>query len=287
VRRLAAALALLALAPAARAEDPPATQETRPLFEAGIAGGGGWLPDYPASDESHLRGLFLPYLLYRGELFRADDSGLRGRLYRERDAEINISFAGGFPVSSSDNEARAGMGDLDWLGEVGPTLRLTLWRDAEAPRRRFVLDTPLRAVFSTDLSSVRFRGFTFTPELAYEERGVLNPYGRLRVSLGPVFATGRLMDYFYQVGSEDVRPGRPAFDASGGYLGTRLAATFRQPLSQSLSVVVSARVDAFWGATNSGSPLFKSDLTYALAAGFAWSFYQSETRVPVGGEPLE
>ena len=44
---------------------------------AGVVGGGGWLPDYPAADENHFQGIALPYAIYRGDFladFYLDDS---------------------------------------------------------------------------------------------------------------------------------------------------------------------------------------------------------------------
>ena len=42
----------------------------KPLWEIGVVGGGGWLPDYPAADQNHLQGLVLPYAIYRGDFLR-------------------------------------------------------------------------------------------------------------------------------------------------------------------------------------------------------------------------
>jgi hypothetical protein len=226
--------------------------------------------------------------VYRGEILRADERGPRADLYRGNDLEFTLSFSGAFPTSSRDNDARSGMPDLDWLGEVGPTLRYTLWRDPGAGRpRRVLIETPVRAVFSTDLSEISFRGFTFEPNIVWEERGLFSPQGRLRASLGPIFGTRRYMEYFYEVEPRFARPGRPAYDAEGGYLGTRLQFSYRQPLSRSISLVLGGRVEGFWGASNRDSPLFREDVNLSLAAGFAWSFYESASTVAAGGDPLD
>jgi outer membrane scaffolding protein for murein synthesis (MipA/OmpV family) len=174
------------------------------------------------------------------------------------------------------------------MGEVGPALRLTLWRDPARPRR-LLLELPLRAAFTADLApvSVRYRGLVFAPELAYEAHGLLARGARLRVGLGPIFGSERFLDYFYQVEPAFARPGRPAYDARGGYLGTRLQASYRLPLTERLSVVAGARAEGFWGAANAGSPLFRSDTNLSLALGFAWSFYRSEATVAAGAEPFD
>ena len=92
------------------------------------------------------------------------------------------------------------MPDIGWMGEVGPSLRLYLRRDPERSRR-ITLDLPVRAAFSADLPevAVRYRGLVAAPELAFEQGDLLYTGSRLRVSLGPIFGTGRLMDYYYGV----------------------------------------------------------------------------------------
>ncbi|MFC7554522.1 MipA/OmpV family protein [Pseudoroseomonas wenyumeiae] len=92
----------------------------QPVLEAGIGGGGGWLPDYPAAGQNHLQGLAFPYVIYRGEILRSDDRGVRSRFYSSEGIGLDLSFSGAFPSRSDDNKARRGMPDLDWQGEVGP-----------------------------------------------------------------------------------------------------------------------------------------------------------------------
>ena len=275
--RILASLKLCALATGARA------QELRlPVLELGIAGGGGYLPDYPAADEGRVRGIAAPYLIYRGEILRSDDRGTRLRAALTDDIEFSLSASGSLPVSSGDNEARRGMPDLDLLAEIGPLLRLTLWRGGTAGRPiRLVMDTSLRAVFSTDFSSISYRGLTFAPDISLEARNVALPFSRLRATLGVTFATDRFMEYFYEVRPEFARADRPAFGAQGGYLGARASLSYRFALSERLSAAVSTRVDYYGGAANRDSPLFRRDWNASATLGFAYSLWRSEERVAV------
>ena len=277
-RGTAVAGALLAAAIPCAPGSAAAQETRRPVLEGGIGGGGGWLPDYPAAGQNHVRAIPFPFLIYRGEILRSDDQGVRGRVLNTPSVGLDLSFSGAFPSSSDRNRARKGMPDLDWQGEVGPALRLTLWRDPTAPRR-VNLEVPVRAVFSTDLSSVRHRGFVLSPELAFEQPAFLLPGARLRVGLGPVFATERLHDYFYRVEPRYARPGRPAYEAKGGYLGTRLQFSLRAPVSERISVVGGGRVENFSGAANDDGPLFRRDWNLSVALGVAWSLYRSEATV--------
>ncbi len=280
MRLLLAGAAMLAAAPAVAQENP-----RLPLFEAGIFGGAGWLPDYPAAEQNHVRGVVLPFLIYRGELLRSDERGLRGRILHGRDLEFSLSFSGSLRASSRDNRAREGMPDLDYLGEVGPALRWVAWRDGG--RRRITLELPFRAVFSTDFSQMHYRGYTIAPELAFEQTGLLFPRSRARVGIGPVFGSGRFMDYFYQVKGEFSRPGRPAYDAHGGYLGTRLQFSYRVPVNDRISIGGGGRLENFSGATNAGSPLFRREFNVTLLAGVSFALYQSEATVSSAAEPFD
>ncbi len=292
-----AALLLVAAAPALAQEVPgqtetvpvPATPngDRRPLLEIGVAGGGGFVPAYPASDQNKVRGIIAPYLIYRGDLFRADEQGARARAFRTDRIELALSASGGFRADSSSIRARQGMPDLDWLGEIGPTLQITLWRDLSADHpRRILLDLPVRAVFSTDLSSIHTRGFTFSPDIAWEERNLFFPGSRLRLSIGSTFGTDRYASYFYEVKPEFVRPGRPAYDASGGYIGSRLSLSYRVPVTSRISLVVGGRIENFSGAANADSPLFRSEWGFSVAAGFSWALWRSEATVSASAEPF-
>jgi outer membrane scaffolding protein for murein synthesis (MipA/OmpV family) len=287
MRHVALGIALSLGVVPALAQDGARPALRLPILELGVAGGGGLTPDYPAADQSHWRGLFTPYLIYRGDLFRADEGGARLRGLRSGNTELALSASGAFPASSRDNRAREGMPDLDWLGEIGPTLRITLHRDtALANPRRLLLDLPLRLAFSTDLSSVEFRGATFEPDLVYEQNGLLFRNSRLRMALGMVLGSQEYMDYFYGVPAEFARPGRTPFTAEAVYLGTRLQISYRIPVTERLSVVVGGRISNFSGATNAESPLYRSEWGFAVAAGIRWILYRSEHTIEGSIDPF-
>jgi hypothetical protein len=255
------------------------------VLEAGIFGGGALLPDYPAADRAEPRPLALPWVIYRGELLRSDDRGLRGHLYRGADLELTLN-ANGALASQSSGGAREGMPDLDHLGEIGPSLRWTAWRDAER-LTRFSLELPVRAAFSTDFSSIRYRGLVFAPEIALERAALARDGDRARVGIGPVFAGDGLMDYWYEVQPDQARPGRPAYAPRGGYLGLRLQFSYRTPLTERVSLVAGGRVEEFSGATNEASPLFRSTLNLTLVAGISVTLYRSAAQVDVSADPLD
>ena len=279
--RLVAA-ALLALGPTGGLV---AAESDRPLVELGLVGGGGWFPDYPAASQNHAQAIVLPYLIYRGDILRSDESGIRGRFLRGERVQLDVSLGGALPADSDNNRAREGMPDLDLMGEIGPNLRFILLRREGVSR--LDLDLGLRAAFTTDFSGIDHRGLVFGPELAFKRLDLGLEGSRLRLGIGPVFADGRYMDYFYEVKPRFARPGRPAYDAQAGYLGTRIQGSYRVPVGERLSFLAGGRVEGFWGATNDDSPLFKENVNVSVLGGFSYSFYRSDARSRVTYDPLD
>jgi MipA family protein len=189
------------------------------LWEIGVVGGGGYLPDYPAADENSVQAIGLPYAVYRGPVFRLGDRGAaRGILTDSETIEIDLGVDAAFPVDSDDNDAREGMADLDYLLEVGP--RIT-WRILPRSHRDdLYLALATRAVISTDFANWRYQGITVAPSLTYWRNNLFDRDLNATVWIEPVFGFNGLNDYFYEVRPSDARPGRPAFDADDGYIGT-------------------------------------------------------------------
>lgn len=265
--------ALLMSAAATAAEPEPKPLPEKPLLELGVMGGGGYFPDYPASDHSGLKGIVLPWFAYRGEIIRSDEKGLlRGRLIRSERFEFDVSLNGSFPTD--DNGARRGMPDLDWMGEVGPRLQITL---AQRPDRKAKVDfeLPVRAVFSTDLSNLDYRGVVVQPELAYQAYNVFRTKAVLKLAVGSTFGSEELMDYFYEVAPQYATADRPAYDAEAGYLGSHLALTLALPLTDRISLFGLTRVANHSGATNEDSPLFREETNVSAGFGFTVSLYRS------------
>jgi outer membrane scaffolding protein for murein synthesis (MipA/OmpV family) len=263
---------------ATKATEPvTAVEEDKALWEFGFAGGGGLIPDYPASDERGVNGLVFPFFVYRGGIFRLGEKGLvRGRVVKEEDLDIDFSLSGSFPVDSDDNEARRGMPDLDLLGELGPSVE---WTFAHIdPNTRLKFELPLRAVFSTDFTDIDFRGFQLHPEIAYERKVLFGTRLSTRISAGPIFATERLHDYFYEVAPQFARADRPAFDSHGGYLGTLVSGSVSWKAADNLTVFFGIRAGIYDGAANRNSPLFRDEINFATGIGFAWFFWESEAR---------
>ena len=253
-----------------------AAEPAKPLFELGVAGGAGYVQDYPAADQNHGQFLALPFFAYRGKFLRSDEKGLlRGRFIRTRSVELDVSISGSFAIDSDDNDARRGLPDLNYLGEVGPRLQITVARAARDAK--IDLELPLRAVFSTDLSDLQYRGVTFSPGLAYQNERFFGPT-QIKLGIAAIFATEELMAYFYEVEPRFVTPTRPAFAADAGYLGTQVEMLASRQLFSRVRGFLAGRITSHHGATNDGSPLFRDRTTASIGAGLVISLYQSKRR---------
>jgi MipA family protein len=258
--------------------DARAAGKSKPLWELGGVVGTGYLPDYPAAGQSHFQWAALPLLVYRGDILRAGDKGLvRGRLFRSDRIEFDISLSGSFPTDADDNNARQGMEDLNWLGEVGPRLQIVLARAARDAK--IELELPVRAVLSTDFSNLDHQGYIFAPELAYQNDNFLGQDIQLKLGISVDFASEGLSDYFYGVSSKFATSNRTVYNAKAGYMGTRLQLSAYKPLTDRWRVFAGINGQFHHGAANKSSPLFLNTTNVGAGLGVIWSFWQSDSRV--------
>lgn len=258
-------------------------QQAQPLWDLEVFGFADYAPDYPGSAQNHLHFLPGPWVAYRGETIRTDQIGtFSGRLVHSRRFELDVSAAGSFPVSSSNDTARVGMPNLDWTGEVGPRARLNIfyWQNyATGGVGRLALELPVRTVLSSNFSSrLNYRGIDMAPALVYEANNFLGSGTGFEIALRPEFGTQELMDYFYEVQPRYAIPGRPAYSASAGYLQSELHFRINRPISDSIAIFSTANLDYLGHATNDTSPLFKRDKNYSALLGMSFSFYHSSER---------
>jgi outer membrane scaffolding protein for murein synthesis (MipA/OmpV family) len=263
-------------APAAADDDSDA--DTKPLWEIGMVAGGGYLPDYPAADQNHFRGIVLPYAVYRGDFFRVGDRGVARGIFADTDRfELDVGIDAAFPVDSNDNDAREGMDDLDYLLEVGP--RLTYYFLPPSHRDDFYVSLATRAVISTDFANWRYQGITVAPRLTYWRNRILDRDFNLAVWVEPLFGFDGLNDYFYEVRPGDARSDRPAYEADDGYIGTELSFGFSYGFSERLRAFGGVQIGYWNHSANDDSPLHRDDTTVGVGGGLRWSIFVSEERV--------
>lgn len=259
-------------------ETPP--DDVKPLWEVGLGGFTGWLPDYPAAGENTVRVFAAPVPIYRGKILRVGGEENRGAVsgrFINRDRfEFDVSLSAAFPVESGNNDARRDMPDLDFLFGIGPQVRFKLIN--EPGHRTLNLNLQARAVYSTDFSSISSQGYVFDPELSYSQDNVTGLDLRVTTSMGAIFATEDLMDYFYAVAPAFVTPTRPAYDADAGYLGSNITLGVSKRFNKRFRLLLGTRLGIHTGATNHDSPLFEDELNVSVFTAFFWSIFQSEER---------
>ncbi len=286
IRRLAAlATILLALSGPAAAQSAlvgtETTNDTAPLWEAGVLAAGGYVAHYPAASQGQFKALPLPYLIYRGDTLRIGDQGLvraRKELADDR-LELDIGLDGSFDVDSKDNKARQGMPDLDLLIEAGP--KLTWHFQPKQAKTQIDLGVEVRAVIATRLIAFDYEGITVNPELSWFDHGFAGTNLRAYAAIGPIFGFDGVNDYFYAVDPAYATTGRAAYKAKEGYIGTKTTLGMAYPVTERLLVFGAAQVGYYGGSVNEDSPLFRDKTNVSVGAGVRWSFWQSDARVPV------
>lgn len=275
-QRLTGLAALLLAAPAfaQMAETADPVQAGQPRWEAGLAAGAYTVADYPGSDEYRTLAAPLPYFVYYGTVLRSDERGSRLRRVLTPNVEINVSGNGALSSDSSGSDARDGMPDLGYLVELGPNVALRF--DGVDADSKIDINLPLRGVVSIGDPDLRWRGMSFSPDIAWRQRWPAHPSLALRVGVGADFASTRLHQYFYEVAPQFATPERPAYAAGAGYLGATFNLRVIYALTPSVRGFVSARYHNYAGSANADSPLLRSDDGYSAALGLSWSFLRSK-----------
>jgi len=137
----------------------------------------------------------------------------------------------------------------------------------------------VRAVFSTDFSSLESIGGVANPHLNLDIKNI-GPGGgwNFGAAAGPLFATERFHDYYYQVNPADATLSRPAYDARGGYSGTRITLTLSKRFRH-VWFGAFARYDDLSGVAFAESPLVRIHRSFMAGFGLAWILAESEQRV--------
>lgn len=251
--------------PAVAQEAPPL-----PLWEIGGIALGVSQQAYPGSDQQLRRGLVLPYAVYRGRFFRADNDGIGVRPLRTPQYELDVSASFSFGSSADDDPARQGMPDLGTLVEFGPRLKWHLGGSPEIGRWR--LDLPLRGVF--DLSDrLAYRGLVFQPGVTWQKR--VSPSWVVSTSLSALVADRRLAATFYEVAPQFATAARPAYAAEGGLLAWRAGVTVIHQASRDWTWFGFARLDSVAGAANRASPLVRQTHGGTVGIGVSYTWLRS------------
>jgi outer membrane scaffolding protein for murein synthesis (MipA/OmpV family) len=276
------AIAVCAAPAHAEEQAPPAsTQVAPPLWELRVGATALYSPDYPGADESHWRGIGAPLFVYRGERLRIGgdepNAAARAIAIETRRFELAMSVDAAFGADSDDNDARAGMPDLDPVVEIGPQLTINLndtgW--TEEGRNRLRLLFPIRAVGATDLSYYDDLGYVFQPALTYRHQWPGERRMSYSATLGATWASEGVQDYYYQVDAPYATLARPAYDADAGYMGAHFQLSAMREMRPGFNLYLTYRGRQFSGAANEDSPLHLAETTHAFSISAVWTAFRS------------
>lgn len=247
-----------------------ADEEMLPLWELGVGGGVISLPQYIGSDERYTLPAAFPYIIYRGEKWRLDRSGLRNRLINKDRLSVDASLSGGLPVRNS-NRARAGMPELFLTGELGPRIN---WRLQESESESWSLHLPSRAAINI---RGQYIGWVTDPYVRYRyRRPVSDGVLRIRIDSGVMYASRRYHDNYYTVLPVYANAGRPAYQAKGGLNSAFVKLRVRYPLRHNLELYTSLQARSLAVGVIKDSPLVKSRFYGSAFLGLIWTFKTSE-----------
>ena len=236
-------------------------------WEFGLGFGGLSTPHYRGSDQSKTYVAPLPYVKYHGEYLTVDREGARLNFYEQAGVTLDVSAGFNFPVDSVENIARQGMPGLDPVLELGPRAQFDLLGTAE-DILRIRIALPVRLATSASLKGFNDAGWTFTPYIQLRYRTAWET----AISFGPVYASEKYNDYYYQVAPEYIQPGRPAYDARDGFSSFRFTLTTSRRLNQSYWFGAFMRYDNLSGTVILNSPLVKQVDSVFWGAGITYIF---------------
>jgi outer membrane scaffolding protein for murein synthesis (MipA/OmpV family) len=253
----------------------PASAEQKPLWEFGLGIGSVAFEDYRGADTARIYPVPVPYFVYRGKFLESDRNGVKGKLLYQDRVELSISLNGTTPVRNSP--ARQGMPDLKPTVDLGPSLNVHVWRSADA-RVKFDVRVPASTAFTIE-ASPHCIGWFVAPHVNLDIDDVAGMTGwDLGLLTGPLFADRRYDAYFYSVAPQFARVDRAAYQARGGYSGTRTLAALSKRFP-SFWTGLYVRWDTLSGASFLGSPLVKSHGYWSSGIGVAWIIRQSSRLV--------
>lgn len=269
-----------ALSLVARADGPNISQppDGKPLWEFGLFNGVASMPYYPGSDENSVYVLPLPYLVYRGEVLRANRSGVGGIFVDRGPFDLRLSLSGNPPVPD-DCDAREGMEDLGPVVEIGPSARFYLLRDK---KRQLYLSAAVRQVIAFESGSLRSsaEGLRSRLEFVYHADDLLGDgLWSLGTRIGAHFGNSVYHAYFYSVADADTRDWRPAYDAPSGYGGCSASVGVVRRLSDSFALGGYIRWDNLSGAAYADSPLVRRENNLMVGCALIWTVARSRKTV--------
>lgn len=239
----------------------------RETLEVGLGVAGASLPHYRGSDQRRDYVAPFPYFRYDGERLKVNREGSQFYLYYQPGFKVDLSLTLAPPVLSEDNRTRKGMPDLNPVVELGPRAQLLLYKsDGGMFQLRMCL--PFRMAIASDMSDTRYVGWKFSPYILLH----MDHKWDADISFGPIWVDESYHDYIYEVKQPYATVDRPAYNAKGGYSGSRITFSTGQRHGNYWFGLF-ARYDDLRGAAFEESPMLKQKDAFMFGAAISSILY--------------
>ena len=111
---------------AVSAQTSPSTEPGQPRWEIGVGAVAASQPAYPGAATNTNRVIALPFVIYRGDVVRAEQGNVGLRALKTPRYELDVGFSASLGSSANDVPERIGMADIGTLVEFGPRLKINL-----------------------------------------------------------------------------------------------------------------------------------------------------------------
>ena len=183
------------------------------------------IDDYVGADESQFYLFPTPYFFYQSDSLVIDRNAFEGNVFTNKKWHLALDAAGSIPVDSDDNETRKGMKDLNWVGELGPSLEYYFSGNSRSNNSRY-FDLAIRKAVNTNFKTIADTGWTGQLSLKNRSQfkaGLMGGSTTIDTSAAILFNSDKYARYFYSVSADDATEIRRAYNANGGYAGFRLS----------------------------------------------------------------
>ncbi len=213
----------------------------------------------------------MPYFNYTSKNVEAEASFVKGTVFNNDLFAIKLSIMLGLNVESEKNRAREGMPTLDHSFELGPLLIFKLFSNEEY-KTDITFEIPVRQAFVTDTSYLKAIGIFTIPYLnIITKPSEWNYKFKTEFSIGPMFASKKYHQHFYDIEEKYARSNRPQFHSDGGYSGFQTTLILHRYFTKTIFIPF-IRWDYLDNAKFINSPLVKKQNYFVGGFGLFWIF---------------
>jgi outer membrane scaffolding protein for murein synthesis (MipA/OmpV family) len=244
-----------------------------PLWQAGASIGSLSLPHYIGSNQQHTIPFLFPSFIYRGDRFRVTPGTVRGLFFSSEHFAIDIGLSGNLPVYSGKNDARKGMPDIPFTGEIGPRLVVRLYGDGSWDGIDVLVRIPVRIVGGIDGTT---GGWTMAPDIIVTNINNLPLGFNGFASVGMKYGSEDYNKLFYGVDERYGTSWRTSYGAKSGVSWYTFSVSAKRKFAHNYSTRFFINLRTISGGVNGDSPLVKSQNNISAGLWLTWLPWKSK-----------